>query len=294
MIELSRSLSVDDGTGPRLTVDDVWDGLVEKAANPLPYVDSITACTVRERFDDGLVRDVVVLGRPVREVVTFYPKQRVHYVRTHGLARGTVDNEITLDDAGQPTLSFTFRIVVDGVAAGSAEEEQLAAGMQQDYLAAVGTTLAAVRRRVTTGDPFPDPVVAPAQAVVGDFTTRLFTTVDAGDTAGFSALFAERGRMTFGNGTPMVGRAAIAAGVDQFLTTINGLRHRVVNEWVTGSDTVVELEVTYERLDGTSTSIPVASIWHTGDGGLIDDYRIFFDPAPVFAPAGRAHQLQSS
>lgn len=292
MIELSRSLSVDDGAGPQLTVEDVWDGLVEKATNPLPYVHSITACTVRERFRDGLVRDIVVLGQPVREVVTFYPKQRVHYVRTHGFARGTVDNEITVDDAGQPVLTFTFRIVVDGVMTGSAEEERLAEGMQQDYLAAVGTTLAAVRQRVATGDPFRDPVSAPV--VVSDFTTRLFTTVDAGDTAAFGALFADGARMTFGNGTPMVGRAAIVAGVDQFFTTIKGLHHRVVNEWVTGSDTVVELEVTYDRLDGTSTSIPVVSIWQTGEGGLIDDYRVFFDLAPVFAPAVRRHELQNS
>src|SRR5215472_9609389 len=46
MIEISRSLIVNDGTQPELSVDDVWAGLQEKAANPMPYVKSITSCTV--------------------------------------------------------------------------------------------------------------------------------------------------------------------------------------------------------------------------------------------------------
>ncbi len=46
---------------------------------------------------------------------------------------------------------------------------------------------------------------------------------------------------------------------------------------------MAELEVTYDRLDGSSTSIPVVSIWHTGPDGLIDDYRVFFDLTPVYA-----------
>lgn len=73
MIELSRSLRVNDGEAPVLGVDDVWAGLVDKAANPLPYVASITECTVTDTFDGGLIRDIIHVGQPVREVVTFTP-----------------------------------------------------------------------------------------------------------------------------------------------------------------------------------------------------------------------------
>jgi hypothetical protein len=149
MIELSRSLLVNDGDAPVLGVDDVWAGLVDKAENPLPYVASITECTVMDTFDGGLIRDIIHVGQPVREVVTFYPKQRVHFVRTHGAARGTIDNEIGLDDSGEPVLTFTFRIAVDGIETGSAAEQEFAAQMEEDYLDAVRTTLRAVRRRVT-------------------------------------------------------------------------------------------------------------------------------------------------
>lgn len=146
MIEMSRTIPMNDGTQPSLTVDDVWAGLVEKAENPLPYVAAITECTIVDRFEGGLVRDVVHVG-PVREVVTFYPKKRVHFVRTHGTARGTIDNEIITDE-GEPKLRFTFRLVVDGMEDGSAEEREFGERMQEDYLDAVRTTLAAVRERI--------------------------------------------------------------------------------------------------------------------------------------------------
>ncbi|HEV7899580.1 MAG TPA: nuclear transport factor 2 family protein [Planosporangium sp.] len=117
-----------------------------------------------------------------------------------------------------------------------------------------------------------------------ELTGRVFATVDARDAAGLSGFFADSGRLVFGNAEPMVGPAAITEGVEQFFATINGLHHQVVNEWVTGPDTVVELTVSYDRLDGRSVSIPVVSIWHIDQDGLIDDYRVFLDLAPVYAP----------
>jgi hypothetical protein len=38
MIEVSRSLIVNDGAQPELSVDDVWAGPQEKAVNPMPYI----------------------------------------------------------------------------------------------------------------------------------------------------------------------------------------------------------------------------------------------------------------
>ena len=147
MIDISRTIPLNDGIEPALTVDDVWAGLVEKAENPLPYVAAISACTVVDRFEGGLIRDIEHVG-PVREVVTFYPKKLVHFVRTHGTARGTIDNEICVDEAGNDVLKFSFRLVVDGLTEGSAEEAAFGEQMQSDYLDAVHTTLQAVRDRI--------------------------------------------------------------------------------------------------------------------------------------------------
>jgi len=203
----------------------------------------------------------------------------VHFVRTHGSARGTIDNEIGHDENGALTLTFTFRIVIDGVEPGSPQEAEFSAGMEADYLDAVRTTLAAVRERVTTGRPFESAQRTPAP----QYAREVFRRVDGFDPAEFAELFAPDGKLVFGNGDPMVGPAAIEAGVAGFFGTIKGLRHAIVHEWHEQGDTVLELGVTYDRLDGKQVTIPVVTIYHRRDDGLIDDYRVFFDLAPVFA-----------
>ncbi len=119
--------------------------------------------------------------------------------------------------------------------------------------------------------------------MASEFTNRVFSLVDAGDVSGFSRLFTPQGRLRFANNEPMTGPDAIEAGVKGFFSTIKGLHHTVVNEWVDGADTVVELSVHYERLDGRTVTVPVVSIWRVDESGLVDDYRVYFDLTPVFA-----------
>jgi NAD(P)-dependent dehydrogenase (short-subunit alcohol dehydrogenase family) len=90
-------------------------------------------------------------------VITFYPKKLVHFVRTHGAARGTIDNEIGIGDDGSQVLTFRFRICLDGVKDGSTEEIEFGEKMTEEYLDAVRTTLAAVRARVAASSPTTKP-----------------------------------------------------------------------------------------------------------------------------------------
>jgi hypothetical protein len=115
-------------------------------------------------------------------------------------------------------------------------------------------------------------------------TEEVFRIVDAMDTAAFADLFSEDGSATFGNAEPMVGPAAIRAGIGGFFGTIAGLRHRVVRTWQVRADTVAETVVTYRRLDGGEVSVPAVTIWHTTPEDRIDDYRIYVDLAPLYAP----------
>jgi hypothetical protein len=117
-----------------------------------------------------------------------------------------------------------------------------------------------------------------------EMTQRVFKTVDSMQPDSIADLLAEDARMVFGNAEPLVGREAITAGVQGFFSTINGLQHRIVKDWHIGADTIAETEVTYRRLDDKNVSVPVVSIWHTRDDGLISDYRVFFDLAPVYTP----------
>ncbi len=43
--------------------------------------------------------------------------------------------------------------------------------------------------------------------------------------------------------------------------------------------------MTYTRTDDSTVTVPVVTIYRA-DGDLIDDYRIFIDPAPLFATRG--------
>ncbi|MEU0564246.1 nuclear transport factor 2 family protein [Nonomuraea sp. NPDC005983] len=116
-----------------------------------------------------------------------------------------------------------------------------------------------------------------------DGAQRVFQVVDSFEPGKFVQLLAEDARMVFGNAEPMVGRDAIAEGLRMFFATIAGLAHRLVRTWQVDTDTIAETEVTYRRLDGEDVSVVAVSIWHTRDDGLISDYRVFVDLAPVYA-----------
>lgn len=116
-----------------------------------------------------------------------------------------------------------------------------------------------------------------------EFSAKVFALVDATDAAGFSKLFAPQGRMRFGNNEPMTGPEAIEAGVSGFFGIIKGLRHTILHEWNSGPDTVVEELVDYYRLAGDTVTVPAVTLWHVDEAGLIDDFRVYFDLAPLFA-----------
>lgn len=111
-----------------------------------------------------------------------------------------------------------------------------------------------------------------------------FAAVDAQDIAALAALFAEDGRLVFGNREPLVGRDAVIAGNVAFFQLVQGVRHQLRNEWTVGTETIAETDVTYTRLDGKEVTVPAVSIWRVDGDGLIVDYRIFVDQAPLFAP----------
>lgn len=112
---------------------------------------------------------------------------------------------------------------------------------------------------------------------------NVFAVLDAMDIDSLMALFAPDARVVFGNGEPMLGADEIRAGTTAFLNTIAGLHHSIVTQWNFADDTIAELKVTYDRNDGMQVAIPCVTIFHTDATGKIDDYRVFFDVAPIYA-----------
>lgn len=110
----------------------------------------------------------------------------------------------------------------------------------------------------------------------------LFQDIDSLQPERFSAHLAEDVTLRFGNADPVHGRAAVHEVWAEFCRSVAGVRHDVVEQWTQDRATVVEAAVTYTRLDGTTVTVPVVTIYRA-PGPLIEDYRVFIDLAPVFA-----------
>ncbi|MEY9776524.1 SRPBCC family protein [Arthrobacter sp. MW3 TE3886] len=145
MIYVSNVLPVNNNDEFPLTRAQLWDGLVLKANNALPFVGAMSDCTVTNRISDTVFdRDIVVRGEPHTERITLQEPRRVVFTRTAGAVLGTIANEIEGTDEDL-RLRFSFALVVSGVEPGSSEEQAYADGMKSDYLKAVESTIASVR-----------------------------------------------------------------------------------------------------------------------------------------------------
>jgi hypothetical protein len=148
VISVSRKLEVNpnDSSEPvHLNRQQVWEGLVRKAENADPFVAAITRCSIVEQHPDRLIREIVLHGETMRELILFFPEERVEFVRLSGKAKGQIKNILEEDSTGKLYLRFTFDLVLDGVESGSVEEVEFADGMEAAYLDAVNTTLRRIR-----------------------------------------------------------------------------------------------------------------------------------------------------
>jgi len=146
MIFVTHQLPVNVPDEPHLDRAAVWDGLLLKANNALPFVPSMTYCEVTERYSDTVLdRDIDFRGDRFTERITLEAPHRVVFTRIAGPVLGTIANEI---EGGEDdlTLRFSFALVIAGVEGSSAAEQEYADSMTGDYLKAVAATLNAMRR----------------------------------------------------------------------------------------------------------------------------------------------------
>lgn len=146
MIYVSHQLPVNIAGEPHLDRAAVWDGLVLKANNALPFVPSMTFCNVIARLSDTVFdRDIDFRGQRFTERITLQPPNRVIFTRIAGPVLGTIANEVEGPD-NDLQLRFSFALLVEGAEGGSTAEQDYANSMTGDYLKAVEATLGAMRR----------------------------------------------------------------------------------------------------------------------------------------------------
>jgi hypothetical protein len=267
MIEVSKRIPVNEPGQPVLTRSDVWKGLVMKADNALPFVPAMTHCKVLDRESDTVfVREIEFRGERCRERITLTPEQRVEFVRLDGSVLGTILNLIEEDDSGLG-LRFSFKLKLDRVADGSAEEIEYGKVVEKDYLKAVDATLAAIRKMKTARD---------------TLIKRYYEVVDAMDLEAFKAMHGKNARVVFANFPAAEGPDQIAGAIGQFWSTIRSMKHRFINRWDLPEETILEAAVSYTRKDGQVVTIPCVSILRP-DGEQVGELRVFIDVAPIYA-----------
>jgi len=147
MIFVSKEIAANAPAQPKLSRSQIWQGLVMKADNALPFVPGMAKCDVVERTANGLVRDIVFRGEDAREKVTFYPEEKVVFLRLSGNADGFIVNEVLGDD-DDLRLRFSFALQLVDAASDSVKEREFREVMERDYLKAVDATLGAIRKMV--------------------------------------------------------------------------------------------------------------------------------------------------
>jgi ketosteroid isomerase-like protein len=110
----------------------------------------------------------------------------------------------------------------------------------------------------------------------------LLAAIDVQDTAVFLNYLTPDAEFRFGSAPPARGQPAIRAAVDGFFVSIRGSRHRLLNTWRGDKSLVCEGEVTYSRHDGSDVTLPFTNVFQMS-GGLIAQYKIYIDIAPLYA-----------
>jgi ketosteroid isomerase-like protein len=117
-----------------------------------------------------------------------------------------------------------------------------------------------------------------------DAIRALFAATDAKDTDAKLPYLTDDVRLMFGNADAVKGIDAFREASDTFNASLTSVSHEILSLLVATEEdaAVVELAVTYVRLDGQQLTLPCCNVFRFRDG-LVSDYRIYMDIGPVYA-----------
>ena len=113
-----------------------------------------TKCEVVAEGKDFIVREAVIWGDELTEIVTFAPKHKVSFHQVKSPREGVIVNEILEDEAGELELRFYAYLGLVGVPPGGEEERReqvLLNSEDRGYKAALLSTLARTRTLAEEG-----------------------------------------------------------------------------------------------------------------------------------------------
>jgi ketosteroid isomerase-like protein len=119
---------------------------------------------------------------------------------------------------------------------------------------------------------------------ISGWVRTFFHNVDNLDLPGFLSRLTDDAVVTFANNPPAVGKEAIGEGIGFIFGSVDGMKHSFVTEFSDSDRTFLESQVDYFRKDGSTVSVPAATVMHRR-GELVDEMRIYVDLSPLFAPS---------
>ena len=156
MIYSTATVAVNPADQTPLTREQVWQGLVLKARDARPFLPPglCTRCDVVESSPTHFVREAVIGGASLREIIALEPQSKVSFFQASGPREGAIVNELFEDQAGELQLRFYCYIGLRGKAAGGPEEraEQAQFDSEQGYKAALVSTLKRTRELLAAGE----------------------------------------------------------------------------------------------------------------------------------------------
>jgi len=155
MIYSTATVPVNPEGEVALTREQVWAGLVLKARDARLFLPPglCTRCDVVEESDTHIVREAMIGGQDLREIIVFEDEKKVSFFQATGPREGVIVNELFEDDAGALLLKFYGYLGLRGKTPGGPEEqaEQAVFDSEQGYKAALLSTLKKTRELIAEG-----------------------------------------------------------------------------------------------------------------------------------------------
>ena len=155
MIYSTATVPVNPEGETKLTPDQVWKGLELKARDARQFLPPglCTRCEVTEESATHLVREAIIGGADIREIITLEPQRKVTFFQATGPREGAIVNELFENDAGELELKFYCYLGLRGKQPNGPEEqaEQAQFDGENGYKAALLSTLKRTRELLAEG-----------------------------------------------------------------------------------------------------------------------------------------------
>jgi hypothetical protein len=155
MIYSTATVLVNPHGETKLTREQAWKGLELKARDARLFLPPglCTRCDVVEESATHFVREAIIAGSEIREIIALEPQSKVTFFQATGPREGAIVNELFEDETGALQLRFYCYLGLRGKEPNGPEEqaEQMQFDSDKGYKSALLSTLKRTRELLAEG-----------------------------------------------------------------------------------------------------------------------------------------------